>query len=407
MFDGVIILMAAAAYLYYNWQFQSFADECFGEKRKIRFYIGTSLLNYGLFILFTFWQFHLIFNWSFYFLLLWSQMGVRYKKSPQTGAVLAFSSVITGLALNIIFRCLFALVLSRPLTDFDGQVLSSGNMKQYPVLIGFALSGLSFHILRRLKMNVPYRTLLEDSSGLSFLMRILSVLYIYLILNLLTYYTTGNSLILKLWGIKSACFAILGFYLAVSYSVRMSQLKQYAVLNRQERRQLLKETQEDEKLKIIAYADPLTGCYNRKYAQECLTRFWNSRSPFCICFADLNGLKKVNDHYGHMSGDQYLHTVARAIQKNIRQEDMLFRYGGDEFLILFPGSQSEAVRVRMEKVNEELYEMRFRKETVPEMSVSFGVACSSEAYSEEEIVRLADRRMYEHKRKMSPDRREA
>lgn len=405
--DNMIILVTAAVYFYYNWQFQAFTDGCLQMKRSVCFFLCTSAFNYGVFLLCTILEFHLIFNWSVYFFILWAQMGIRYKKKPQTDAALAFSGVITGLALNIIFRCLFALVFSRPLTDFDSQAMAAGNMKQYPVLLGFLLTGISFHILRALKLDISYRTLLTDSSSIRFLAQILVILYIYLILNLLTYYTMGNSVILKLWGIKSACFAALGFYLAVSYSVRMSELNQYAVFNRRERQHLLMEKQEEEQLKLIAYTDPLTGCYNRKYAQEYLNQLWESQLPFCICFADLNGLKKVNDRYGHLEGDQYLNTVVRTVHNHIRPEDLLFRYGGDEFLILFPGKMGQEARAGMERINEELSKKPIGMENAVKMSVSFGIACSGEVGSPGELVQIADNRMYDYKRKYSADRRVA
>lgn len=112
--DNMIILVTAAVYFYYNWQFQAFTDGCLQMKRSVCFFLCTSAFNYGVFLLCTILEFHLIFNWSVYFFILWAQMGIRYKKKPQTDAALAFSGVITGLALNIIFRCLFALVFSRP-----------------------------------------------------------------------------------------------------------------------------------------------------------------------------------------------------------------------------------------------------------------------------------------------------
>lgn len=117
--------------------------------------------------------------------------------------------------------------------------------------------------------------------------------------------------------------------------------------------------------------------------------------------------KKSTTGYGHLEGDQYLNTVVRTVHNHIRPEDLLFRYGGDEFLILFPGKMGQEARAGMERINEELSKKPIGMENAVKMSVSFGIACSGEVGSPGELVQIADKRMYDYKRKYSADRRVA
>ena len=122
-------------------------------------------------------------------------------------------------------------------------------------------------------------------------------------LNLLIYSVPGNILVLKLRGVKSCVFSLIGVYLAIRYAARISRLSQYRVLNREVR----------EALKRIASTDPLTRCPNRQRAETVITRWLEAGKSFCLCFVDLNGLKRVNDTQGHELGDLYLLTVVQTL----------------------------------------------------------------------------------------------
>lgn len=103
-----------------------------------------------------------------------------------------------------------------------------------------------------------------------------------------------------------------------------------------------------EGLEIAAKLDPLTGLYNR-YAFYALAGEFAERGKMggSIAIIDLNGLKRINDTYGHHAGDRALLNVAMRLQEVVRQSDYVFRWGGDEFVVLLFGMPPDAARDRM------------------------------------------------------------
>ncbi len=100
--------------------------------------------------------------------------------------------------------------------------------------------------------------------------------------------------------------------------------------------------------------DPLTGLYNRRYLEETLPREI-ARSirhgfPLTVAMIDIDHFKKINDRYGHHAGDLFLSSIGKLFNAGIRQEDFVCRYGGEEFLAVFPGLPEEASISRMEEL---------------------------------------------------------
>jgi diguanylate cyclase (GGDEF)-like protein len=95
---------------------------------------------------------------------------------------------------------------------------------------------------------------------------------------------------------------------------------------------------------FLSYHDPLTGLYNRRYLEEAMINFNKSKyHPIAIVMADLNGLKLVNDAFGHSKGDELLKETAKVIQSVCKKSDIAARVGGDEFTILFMNTSEEAM----------------------------------------------------------------
>jgi two-component system, cell cycle response regulator len=102
------------------------------------------------------------------------------------------------------------------------------------------------------------------------------------------------------------------------------------------------------RLHEASITDPLTGFYNRRYALDRLEQEWaasnRSGNPLSCMMVDLDHFKLVNDRYGHDVGDQVLSAVAASLQKNLRANDVICRMGGDEFLVISPDADAEAIR---------------------------------------------------------------
>lgn len=401
MLEELIIMFAVAgSYFYYHLQFFSFLKKTLELKEKHKAAIlMTFFINYTWFIAATVLRLHLIINWTIFFFFFLAEIRLIYKASMETSANLAYSGIIPGLAWNIFFRCIFALMLNKPLTSFDNQVVLPGNLKKYPIFLGFVVTGFLLQYLARNQFYKKLRMVLKDRSSLRFNIGIQIVLYVYLALNLLGYYVPSNSIFLKFWGIKSAVFVFLGLYTCNVYTVRMSRLNLYNEKMKEDRNLMLENKKEEDRIWTLAYTDALTGCYNRHFAEEILQKLSGAREKFCVCFADVDHLKRINDQFGHPEGDSYLKEVAACLKKAVHQEkDYLFRYGGDEFLLLFPDTES----IHVMKVIQQAACQLKKKGNSPAfpfpMSVSFGIAESREAQKVKDLLKLADQRMYGYKK---------
>ncbi len=150
--------------------------------------------------------------------------------------------------------------------------------------------------------------------------------------------------------------------------------------------------------------DKLTNIYNRRYFEELFELHFNKaircNEQFQLAIFDLNGLKVINDTYGHLGGDMYIKTFTDNLSKNIRSSDILARYGGDEFIAAFWGIDSKELVVKFEKMIETLRNNPFIFEG-NEITCSFSygiVSFPQEAQSYNQLVKVADNRMYEYKR---------
>ena len=159
-------------------------------------------------------------------------------------------------------------------------------------------------------------------------------------------------------------------------------------------------------LRDISLTDDLTGAYNRRHGMYSL-REWFSRSKrygtaFSMIYFDLNGLKVVNDKYGHQAGDLLLRSVVAACKKLLRESDLLFRMGGDEFMVLCPDTDKRGAFICAERMLESVKAVTIVDQTV---SFAYGIAHSNEDYKDmDEMLHSADASMYECKKKMKTAR---
>jgi len=161
-------------------------------------------------------------------------------------------------------------------------------------------------------------------------------------------------------------------------------------------------------LEKLANTDALTGIYNRNFFQKELSvevtkAKKNNNIPFSIFVIDINGLKRINDTYGHEEGDKLIIAVANLLKKSFRDSDVITRSGGDEFVVLCPNTQCNdalAVLNRMRALEKNMTVAHYKggnTHQIESVRVSIGVACSTET-TPENVFTLADENMYKDKK---------
>jgi diguanylate cyclase (GGDEF)-like protein len=158
--------------------------------------------------------------------------------------------------------------------------------------------------------------------------------------------------------------------------------------------------QAHEKLEELAHVDPLTTALNRHAFHGYLNRHDDDRRTVtgCVGFFDIDNLKIVNDVYGHAVGDIVIRAVVRAIREMIRAEDLIFRWGGDEFFVIMIGLDAAVATERMKKMEELLSNVRIEGINHPiEIGVSHAFADFVNLDSLEETIKRADAGMYRQK----------
>lgn len=151
-------------------------------------------------------------------------------------------------------------------------------------------------------------------------------------------------------------------------------------------------TESYSRMEELARRDALTDAFNRHSFDSVIRERTRSIDHGCVALIDVDGLKAINDTYGHAAGDRAIRRVAMALRTRISSDDVLFRWGGDEFVILFFGKSAEACAPRLTEVSQIL-----RSHTGPPLQVSVGVTDFASADLIPAALEAADRKMYEQK----------
>ncbi|PLY06447.1 MAG: hypothetical protein C0622_00910 [Desulfuromonas sp.] len=153
--------------------------------------------------------------------------------------------------------------------------------------------------------------------------------------------------------------------------------------------------QNEKKLRYMAVHDPLTEVYNRTWLDAEMTRLaQEEEGPISVLVADVDGLKATNDTRGHAAGDQLLQKAVELLLSSTRGSDHIARIGGDEFIILLPGVPEKGVMRLQERILQKLEQQSFTLDDGSPISLSIGVATTTDPLLVKETLAVADHNMY-------------
>jgi diguanylate cyclase (GGDEF)-like protein len=148
---------------------------------------------------------------------------------------------------------------------------------------------------------------------------------------------------------------------------------------------------------LQAATDPLTGLLNRRSFENKVQDLLRRREPFTLAMGDLDHFKVLNDTHGHDAGDRALRLFSQTMREAVRTGDLVSRYGGEEFVIAFPGLSVEAAARALGRIQEQLV-LALSAGSVPPFTASFGVAHATDGDTLEDLCRVADVALFRAKR---------
>jgi diguanylate cyclase (GGDEF)-like protein/PAS domain S-box-containing protein len=153
------------------------------------------------------------------------------------------------------------------------------------------------------------------------------------------------------------------------------------------------------KIEYLSFHDELTGLYNRHYLQEELKKLNISRQyPVSIIIGDLDNLKAINDNLGHLAGDKYIKKAANIIKSLLRNEDIIARVGGDEFVIILPNTTKKTASSITQRIREKFKLKNKASDESIKFDISLGI--STVKNKKNDLINcyhLADQNMYKNK----------
>lgn len=314
-------------------------------------------------------------------------------------AVVAFC--VFNLIFNVFFRfdlyyVIIHLVFLLILLKFVEKVNKTKSFKNYNILICLIINFIFIPILYILgggMNNCVYYYFLLGIIVTFVLIKSDDKKFLYLLFEILLYF----ALFMYSYFYENIEFNDMSFYLnnlnsIVFFGISISCSLLFVIRENEKQRKRLEKM--NYYLKKKAIVDALTGVWNRKYMEEKLEEEMTKDQNLSIAMFDIDHFKAVNDNYGHQEGDEILKRFTDIINECLRDEDVITRYGGEEFLVIFPATTiSTAYRIS-EKIRKKVMVKLIVEQDNKQITVSGGVATYHKGESLFDFIERADQNLY-------------
>lgn len=167
---------------------------------------------------------------------------------------------------------------------------------------------------------------------------------------------------------------------------------------------LIRELVYNQRLENLSLYDPLTNLFNRRAMDEFvsreITRVNRQGTQLTFLMLDIDGFRAVNSNFGHQTGDAVLVDMAQMLKNNFRGADLLFRYGGDEFLVVMPETSEEQAEIAVRRLLRGVESWNVSSKRGFELQINWGITAHVAGAIISDVLREADRRLYQRKHKM-------
>ena len=195
--------------------------------------------------------------------------------------------------------------------------------------------------------------------------------------------------------------------IAAQLAVSLDNAQLYTTLEQRVDERTHQLTLANEQLARLSATDPLTGLPNRRRLEEVLNlefrRARDSRQPMALAMIDIDHFKHYNDHYGHTTGDRCLQTIATALQQAVRGNDLVTRYGGEEFAVIMPDADPDVALTIARRLHAAITNLATPHPHTPSgiVTISIGLSTTTSpapGQRPEQLLERADRELYQAKR---------
>jgi len=311
--------------------------------------------------------------------------------------------------LLLILVILYFFIPTRPITDSDSLIIS---MVSYSVFV------LLFRYMNFQTRESRWKLAIETWAMITFITIVLlhtgmaesPLINLYLLVIIACAITLGKIMTLLEVMLIACCYLYMGY---LSYSVGLFAPETFTMLMAKFSPFLLVAyvtsmlasdiLHAKQRITLLSQTDDLTGLLNMRAFNNVLekeiARVTRYAQPFTVIMIDVDGLKSVNDQYGHTTGSRLITTIAQSIKDSVRTTDVLARYGGDEFVVLMTHTSTEHARMAAERIRAAIHNTAFdMKGNRISTTVSIGIASFPESVAEAaEVLDKADIALYKSK----------